>query len=78
MPTDMLTTMLATMTWVDWALMIVLSLPPLLVIYSKRVHGGRKFLWFVLTSLFSWLAYVPFLMSTRAKPEVGDGPAAQA
>lgn len=67
MPNDMLMAQLAAMGWLDWTVLIVLSLPPLFIIWSKRVHGGRKWLWFVLTSLFSWLAYVPFLVMTREK-----------
>jgi hypothetical protein len=52
-----------------WSLiaMIVLSLPPVFVLFSKRASGGMKLLWFILTSIFSWLAYVPFLMLTRKK-----------
>ena len=46
---------------------IVLSLPPVLVLFSKRVSGGTKVLWFILTSIFSWLAYLPFLVLTRKK-----------
>lgn len=44
---------------------IVASLPPFLVLYSKRVRGSQKFLWFLLTSIFSWLAYLPFLFIFR-------------
>ena len=44
---------------------IILSLPPVLVLLSKRSSGGAKFGWFMLTSLFSWLAYVLFLVFTR-------------
>ena len=46
---------------------IVLSLPPVFVLFSKRVSGGTKVLWFILTSIFSWLAYAPFLVLTRKK-----------
>ena len=46
---------------------IVLSLPPVFVLFSKRVSGGTKVLWFILTSTFSWLAYVPFLYITRKR-----------
>ncbi len=50
-----------------WSLivMIVLSLPPVFVLFSKRATGGTKVLWFILTSIFSWLAYVAFLYITR-------------
>ena len=46
---------------------IVLSLPPVFVLFSKRVSGGTKVMWFILTSIFSWLAYPAFLASTRKK-----------
>ena len=46
---------------------IVLCLPPVFVLFSKRVSGGTKVLWFILTSIFSWLAYAPFLVLTRKK-----------
>lgn len=45
--------------------LIVLSVPPVFVLFSKRVSGGTKVLWFILTSIFSWLAYVAFLYITR-------------
>jgi len=52
-----------------WSLivMIVLSLPPVFVLFSKRVSGGSKATWFILTSIFSWLAYAVFLYLTRKK-----------
>lgn len=52
-----------------WSLivMIVLSLPPVFVLFSRRTSGAAKVLWFILTSLFSWLAYAPFLYVTRKK-----------
>ena len=52
-----------------WSLivMIVLSLPPVFVLFSKRATGSTKVLWFILTSIFSWLAYAPFLYITRKK-----------
>jgi len=51
-----------------WSLivMIVLSLPPVFVLFSKRVSGSAKVLWFILTSIFSWLAYAVFLYVTRS------------
>ena len=54
-----------TLGWGSIALMVVMSLPPLFVLYSKRVSGSHKFLWFLLTSIFSWLAYLPFLFIFR-------------
>lgn len=52
-----------------WSLiaMIVLSVPPVFVLFSKRVSGGTKVMWFILTSIFSWLAYAVFLILTRKK-----------
>lgn len=57
-----------------WSLivMIVLSLPPVFVLFSKRVSGNAKVLWFILTSIFSWLAYAPFLYITRKKGNGGS------
>ena len=61
-----------------WSLIviIVLSLPPAFVLFSKRTSGAAKVLWFILTSLFSWLAYVPFLYLTKKKgnrdPQAGQ------
>lgn len=70
MSNDELLRQIASMGALDWAFLIFLSVPPLFIIWSKRVHGGKKVLWFVLTSLFSWLAYVVFLVVTRdSKPE---------
>jgi len=67
-----LNAMLATMGLPElgvWSLImtIVLSVPPVLVLLSKRATGGSKVLWFILTSIFSWLAYAGFLYVTRKK-----------
>ncbi len=58
-----------------WSLivMIVLSLPPVFVLFSKRVSGSAKILWFILTSIFSWLAYAVFLYITRSNGESQAG-----
>ena len=48
---------------------IVLSLPPIFILFSRRVHGGMKLLWFILTSLFSWLAYIVFLIVAPPAPK---------
>ena len=50
---------------------IIVSLPSLLVLMSNRSKGVAKLAWFVLTSLFSWLAYAIFLIVT--KPPSNDG-----
>jgi hypothetical protein len=57
----------------DIVVLIVLSLPPLFVLFSKRVSGRSRFWWFILTSVFSWLAYIPFLLMNRNR---SDGEAA--
>ena len=63
---DMLMSLLQTnLGWGSITLMVIMSLPPLFVLYSKRVSGSQKFLWFLLTSIFSWLAYLPFLFIFR-------------
>lgn len=71
MSPDMLMTQVTSMGLLEWIFLIVLSLPPLFVIWSKRVSGGRKVFWFVLTSLFSWLAYVPFIIVTKKDSSAG-------
>lgn len=68
MNADVDTLMLRLQTNLGWgsiALMVVMSLPPLFVLYSKRVSGSQKVLWFLLTSILSWLAYLPFLFIFR-------------
>lgn len=52
---------------VDLLVLLVLSLPPLFVLLSQRTRGRRKLWWVVLTSLFSWLAYIPYLLMTRRR-----------
>lgn len=74
MPNDELMMQLASIGWMEITLLVVLSLPPLFVLASKRGHGGRKILWFVLTSVFSWLAYLPFVLMTKAPAEPADEP----
>lgn len=74
MTPDMLMTQIASLDVTDWSFLIMLSLPPLFVIWSKRVHGSRKVFWFVLTSLFSWLAYVAFIIATRDKEDSSLSP----
>jgi hypothetical protein len=61
------------------ALSLVLILPVFVVMFSKRVSGGRKVFWVVMMGTFSWLAYVPYLIMTRAKDArtAPPGPAAE-
>jgi hypothetical protein len=73
-----LNAMLATMGFPEigtWSLIttLVLSVPPLFVMFSKRATGGTKVLWFVLTSIFSWLAYAAFLYATRSQVASQEG-----
>ena len=58
-------------------LMIVLCLPMVFVLRSRRVSGSTKVMWFILTSIFSWLAYPAFLVLTRKKGN-GDPQAGKA
>ncbi len=51
--------------WLITGVSIFASLPPIFVMFSKRVSGGAKVLWFLLTGTFSWLAYIPFLLLFR-------------
>ena len=50
-----------------WQLLIIfLILFPLIhVLASSRSHGGAKFGWFAAVFLFSWLAYIVFLIVTQ-------------
>ncbi len=47
----------------DYVWLIVLSLPPVFVLFSRQVSGRAKFWWFILTSIpfISWVAYAAFL-----------------
>ena len=36
------------------------------VLKSDRSHGGAKFGWFLATFIFSWLAYIVFLIVTQS------------
>jgi hypothetical protein len=74
MSPDSLMVQVASMGLLEWVFLIVLSVPPLFVIWSKRVSGGKKVFWFVLTSLFSWLAYVAFVIATRDKKDSSVSP----
>lgn len=65
MTPDAVMTQALSMGIAEWTFLIVLSLPPLFVIGSKRVRGGRKVFWITMTALFSWLAYVAFVIATR-------------
>ena len=51
--------------WLILGVSIFASLPPIFVLFSKRVSGGAKVLWVLLTGTFSWLAYIPFLLLFR-------------
>jgi hypothetical protein len=50
-----------------WMLLlsVALSIPPILVLISKRSQGFAKFAWFMLASVFSWLGYIAFLLFTK-------------
>jgi hypothetical protein len=55
------------MVGIIWMLLlsVALSIPPILVLISKRSQGWAKFAWFMLASVFSWLGYVAFLIFTK-------------
>jgi hypothetical protein len=44
---------------------VVTFVPPILVLSSKRSHGGAKFVWFLSTLFFSWIAYAAFIIFTQ-------------
>jgi apolipoprotein N-acyltransferase len=74
MSPEMLMAQASSMGLLEWLFLIVLSVPPLFVIWSKRVKGGRKVFWFVMTSLFSWLAYIAFVIVTRDRKDASYRP----
>jgi len=49
------------------ALFVLVVLPVILVLTSKRASGGVKFGWFVAAVLFSWLGYIGFMIATKDK-----------
>jgi len=51
-----------------WQLIILIALlfPIIHVLASKRSHGGAKFGWFLAVLIFSWLAYIIFLIVTQS------------
>ena len=73
--------LLSTMGTLGWVillvvlvLLVVLILPPFIVLFSSRVRGGEKFKWFILTAVFSWLAWIPYLRAAKAgKKQAGNG-----
>lgn len=46
---------------------LVICWPALHALFSARSVGGAKFAWFTLMLLFSWIAYLPFLIITQSK-----------
>ena len=58
----------------DIVVLIVLSLPPVFVYFSKRVSGRRKVWWFIGTSVLSWLGYAAFLFFERKRQGGGEAP----
>lgn len=58
-------------------LLVVLAIvvaPVFLVMFSKRVHGGKKLFWIVMMGTFSWLAYPPYLAALRKAGKAPDEP----
>jgi len=50
-------------------IVLVTVVPPILVLTSNRVDGGAKFGWFVGAVVFSWIAYIVFMIVTsKEKP----------
>ena len=58
----------------EWFIFLVVGLfaffillwPLVHVIKSDRSHGGARVGWFLATLLFSWLAYIVFLIVTQS------------
>jgi len=59
------------------AVSVVVSLLNIFVLFSKRTHGGAKFGWFIITSLFSWLGYAVFLIMTQPPKQAAAGQKAE-
>lgn len=59
-----------------WQLLIILFIlfPLIHVLASGRSHGGAKFGWFAAVFLFSWLAYIIFLIATQSAKDVQSLP----
>lgn len=51
----------------------VLLAPVFLVMFSKRVHGGKKLFWVALMGTFSWLAYPAYRSALRKADKATDG-----
>jgi len=45
-------------------IILIAFVPPILVVSSKRVHGGAKFGWFIGAVVFSWIGYIVFMIVT--------------
>lgn len=51
----------------------VLVAPVFLVMFSKRIAGGRKFFWVLMMGTFSWLAWPLYVIALRkAGKAAGD------
>jgi len=48
---------------------LIAFVPPILVLSSKRAHGGAKFGWFIGAVVFSWIGYIVFMMVTSKDKE---------
>jgi hypothetical protein len=48
-------------------LLVLFALPAFFVLYSKRVEGREMMLWFAVTLLLSWPAYLVFLAVTALR-----------
>lgn len=63
-----------------WQLLIILLtlfiilFPLIHVLASDRSHGGAKFGWFAAVFLFSWLAYIVFLIVTQPAKDAASFP----
>ena len=49
--------------------LITVVIPMVLVGTSRRVHGGPKAVWLILTFLFGWFTYLAFLLIERLPEE---------
>ncbi len=48
-------------------IILIVLLPPILVLFSRRTSRGNKLAWFLVSVFLSWLGYILFLVFTKKK-----------
>jgi len=52
---------------------VLTVLPVLLVIKSRRSSGGEKWVWIVVTVIFSWIGFLAFILFTKKAEQENQG-----